>query len=61
MPGEREQHVYSVSFKARELWGDGVPLRDTVRIDLWEDYLDAERVGARATKKKAQSSRRKKR
>lgn len=59
--GEREQHVYSVGFKAGELWGDGVPLRDTVRIDLWEDYLDVDRVGARATKKKAQPARRKKR
>ena len=27
--GEREQHVYSVGFKAPELRGDGVPLRDT--------------------------------
>jgi nitrile hydratase subunit beta len=59
--GEREQHVYSVSFKARELWGDGVPPRDTVRIDLWEDYLDADLVGARATKKKAKPARRRKR
>jgi nitrile hydratase subunit beta len=43
--GERPQHVYSVAFEARELWGDGVPPQDTLRIDLWEDYLDADREG----------------
>jgi nitrile hydratase len=59
--GERAQHVYCVAFEARELWGDGVPRRDTLRIDLWEDYLDAVRVGAKPTKNKAQSPRRKKR
>jgi nitrile hydratase subunit beta len=41
--GERPQHVYSVAFEARELWGDDVPPQDTLRIDLWEDYLDADR------------------
>ena len=59
--GEREQHVYSVNFKARELWGDGVPLRGAVRIDLWEDYLAADSVSTKATKSKAQPPRRKKR
>jgi nitrile hydratase subunit beta len=59
--GEREQHVYSVGFKARELWGDDPPRRDTVRIDLWEDYLDVDRAGARSTKNKARPPRRKRR
>jgi nitrile hydratase len=59
--GEREQHVYSFGFKARELWAGGVPLRDTVRIDLWEDYVVGDRLGAGATKKKVQPVRRKKR
>jgi nitrile hydratase subunit beta len=58
--GDREQHVYSVGFKARDLWGEGLPPRDTVRIDLWEDYLDVDRVGARSTKNKARPPRRKK-
>src|ERR1700694_3347557 len=35
--GERAQHVYSVSFTARELWGRDAPARDTLLIDLWED------------------------
>ncbi|EXU76880.1 nitrile hydratase subunit beta [Erwinia mallotivora] len=39
--GDHPQHVYSVSFSARELWGDNAPPKDTVRIDLWDDYLEA--------------------
>lgn len=39
--GEHPQHVYSVSFDATELWGDKAPAKDTVRIDLWDDYLEA--------------------
>jgi nitrile hydratase len=41
--GERlggPQHVYSVRFAARELWGDQASPRDSVYIDLWEDYLE---------------------
>lgn len=39
--GKRPQHVYSVAFKARELWGAKASSRDQVYIDLWEDYLEA--------------------
>jgi nitrile hydratase subunit beta len=39
--GTRAQHVYSVAFKARELWGNDAHPRDTIHIDLWEDYLIA--------------------
>lgn len=38
--GENQQHVYSVRFAARELWGGQVPPRDVVHIDLWDDYLE---------------------
>ena len=38
--GENPQHVYSVRFAARELWGDQAPPRDSVYIDLWDDYLE---------------------
>jgi len=38
--GEKPQHVYSVRFAARELWGDQASARDSVYIDLWDDYLD---------------------
>jgi nitrile hydratase subunit beta len=32
--------VYSVRFAARELWGDAASPRDSLYIDLWENYLD---------------------
>jgi nitrile hydratase len=38
--GENPQHLYSVRFSARELWGKTAAARDAVYIDLWEDYLD---------------------
>ncbi len=38
--GDRPQHVYTVRFTARELWGDRVTERDAVYVDLWEDYLE---------------------
>ncbi|MEQ8234052.1 MAG: nitrile hydratase subunit beta [Gammaproteobacteria bacterium] len=39
--GAHPQHVYSVSFTATELWGKDAAPNDTVRIDLWDDYLEA--------------------
>jgi len=39
--GESPQHLYSVRFEARELWGEGSAATDAVYVDLWEDYLDA--------------------
>jgi len=38
--GEKPQHVYSVRFAARELWGEQAAPHDTVYIDLWDDYLE---------------------
>jgi nitrile hydratase len=37
---ERPQHVYSVCFPARELWGEDTRAEDSVNIDLFDDYLD---------------------
>ena len=37
--GEDPQHLYSVRFSARELWGEEAAPRDSVYIDLWESYL----------------------
>ncbi len=34
------QHVYVVSFTARELWGPDASLRDKVLVDLWDSYMD---------------------
>ena len=50
--GERRQHVYSVSFTARELWGKDASSRDTLRIDLWEDYLEADRTRIKPSKRR---------
>jgi nitrile hydratase subunit beta len=38
--GEQPQHLYSVRFAARELWGDGASARDSVHLDLWDSYLE---------------------
>ena len=38
--GEKPQHVYSVRFAARELWGELASPRDSVHVDMWDDYLD---------------------
>ncbi len=39
-PDEKPQHVYSVRFSARELWGEQARAGDAVYIDLWDDYLE---------------------
>jgi nitrile hydratase len=38
--GEKPQHLYSVRFEARELWGEQAKNRDSVYIDMWDDYLE---------------------
>ena len=38
--GEKPQHLYSVRFAARELWGESASERDAVYIDMWDDYLE---------------------
>jgi nitrile hydratase subunit beta len=36
----RPQHLYSVRFAARELWGEHASVRDGVYMSLWDDHLD---------------------
>jgi nitrile hydratase subunit beta len=38
--GQKPQHLYSVRFTARELWGAQAAPNDSVCLDLWEDYLE---------------------
>jgi nitrile hydratase subunit beta len=38
--GEQPQHLYSVRFAARELWGESASPRDSVHLDLWDSYLE---------------------
>lgn len=33
------EHLYTVEFSARELWGDDAHPADTVTLELWESYL----------------------
>ena len=37
--GPDPQHVYTVRFEARELWGGGAREGDAVYVDLWDDHL----------------------
>ena len=34
------QHVYTVRFRARELWGEQAEPRDSAFLDLWDDHLE---------------------
>jgi nitrile hydratase subunit beta len=38
--GEKPQHLYGVHFTARELWGVKAKPKDSVYLDLWDDYLE---------------------
>ena len=38
--GEQPQHVYSVRFDARALWGEQASRVDSVYVDLWDSYLE---------------------
>jgi nitrile hydratase subunit beta len=38
--GPKSQHVYSVQFMARELWGEEAKPLDTVCVAMWDGYLE---------------------
>jgi nitrile hydratase len=38
--GDKPQHLYSVRFPARELWGEQAASQDSVYVDLYEDHLE---------------------
>ena len=38
--GECPQHLYTVVFAGRELWGDDAEPGTSVRLDLFESYLE---------------------
>ena len=40
--GESPQYLYSVHFDARELWGDEAEDGASLRIDLFESYLESD-------------------
>jgi nitrile hydratase beta subunit len=37
---KKPQHVYSVRFAARELWGQEASQHDCIYVDMWDDYLE---------------------
>lgn len=39
--GPAPQHLYSVRFMARDLWGAQANALDSVHLDLWDDHLEA--------------------
>ena len=39
-PYDDPQHVYTVKFSSKELWGDKGRDLDFVYVDIWESYLD---------------------
>jgi nitrile hydratase len=36
----KPQHVYLIRYSACELWGEEASTRDSLYIDMWEDYLE---------------------
>lgn len=38
--GEKPQHLYSVRFAAREIWGEQASRSDFNYLDMWDDYLE---------------------
>jgi nitrile hydratase subunit beta len=38
--GEQPQHLYSVRFRAQELWGESASQADSVYLDMWDSYLE---------------------
>ena len=41
-PYDDPQHVYTVRFSSRELWGGRSCDRDFVYVDIWESYLESD-------------------
>jgi nitrile hydratase beta subunit len=40
--GPDPQHLYTVAFSARDLWGREAAATDKIYLDLWDSYLDPE-------------------
>jgi nitrile hydratase subunit beta len=51
--GSKPQHVYTVVFEAKELWGPDCNERAPVYLDCWEDYLERDRTAAKPVVKSA--------
>ena len=49
--GGKPQHVYTVAFEAKELWGADRNERAPVYLDCWEDYLERDRTAVKPAAK----------
>lgn len=38
--GGKPQHVYAVRFRAADLWGESASPRDTLQLEMFDDYLE---------------------
>lgn len=47
--GHVPQHVYSVRFMSRELWGDQASPLDSIQIDLFDEYMDPDPAAGAAS------------
>jgi nitrile hydratase subunit beta len=54
--GGKPQHVYTVAFEARELWGPDHNQRAPVYLDCWEDYLERDRAAGKPAVKSARKT-----
>jgi nitrile hydratase beta subunit len=54
--GENPQHLYTVRFAMRELWGDSSEPNESLLIDLWESYLDSEKARSKSSTSKSAGS-----
>jgi nitrile hydratase len=41
MRDPKPQHLYTVRFAAREVWGPAASEHDAVYVNLWDDHLDS--------------------
>jgi len=53
--GENPQHLYSVRFSVRELWGDTAETNESILIDLWESYLERGDTAAKSVASRKKS------
>ncbi len=38
--GKAPQHLYSLRFEGREVWGADAPAHEALYLDLWDSYLE---------------------
>ncbi len=44
LKGDDPQPIYRVRFKHQELWGNSYPYKDSLSLDIYEDYLEPDPI-----------------